>query len=555
MIDTRGDQRNVLTADYVIVGGGSAGCVVASRLSEDRGVSVILIEAGGEADSFLVRMPAGMSRLIGNARYDWKYPSEADPSIAGRRFIWSGGKLLGGGSSINGQVYIRGSRGDFDYWADVGCTDWNFDACLPYFRRAEDFAGGANAFHGRGGPLAVSHQRDPHPLSHAFVAACASQGLPTLDDYCGGDQYGAFLSLATQRDGWRCSTAHGYLASARQRENLRVLTNGIAERIVFEGKRAAGVELVRNGERLRVSARREVIVSAGAMGSPALLMRSGVGPAAQLRRFGIHVVADRAQVGQNLQEHVGVGLNKFVNVPTYNSQMAPWQIAGHFANYLLRKRGPMATPAVQAMACAKTRPDLDEPDVQLHFLPLSYDITPEVECAALAQMTRQPTAMVTANVCHPFSRGSVQLQGPDASALPLVSHQLLGDARDVDTLVGACKLIERLFAAPPLRRFVSGERMPAPLPASDAVWAQFVREHANVCYHPVGTCRMGSDDEAVLDPTLAVRGVSGLRVVDASVMPRLLSANTNAAAVMIGERGSDFIRGRTLARAATLELQ
>ncbi|WP_322095059.1 GMC family oxidoreductase [Paraburkholderia bannensis] len=555
MIDTRGDMLNLAGADYVIVGGGSAGCVVASRLSEDPSVSVVLIEAGGEADSFLVRMPAGMSRLIGNARYDWKYPSEADPSIAGRRFIWSGGKLLGGGSSINGQVYIRGSRADFDHWANAGCTGWSFDECLPYFVRAEDFAGGASRFHGRGGPLAVSRQRDPHPLSQAFLAACAAQGLPTLDDYCGGDQSGAFLSLATQRDGWRCSTAHGYLASARRRANLTVLTNCVAERIVFDGKRAAGVELLRGGERLRVNARREVIVSAGAMGSPALLMRSGVGPAAQLRRLGIAVVADRAQVGQNLQEHVGVGLNKFVNVPTYNSQMAPWQIAGHFANYLLRKRGPMATPAVQAMACARTQPGLDEPDVQLHFLPLSYDITPDVQCAALAEMPRQPTAMITANVCHPFSRGSVRLQGPDASALPLVSHQLLGDTRDADTLVGACKLIERIFAAPPMRRFVSGDRTPAPRPASDADWARYVREHANVCYHPVGTCRMGGDDDAVLDPTLSVRGVSGLRVVDASVMPRLLSANTNAAAVMIGERGSDFIRGRTPARAAILEVQ
>jgi choline dehydrogenase len=547
------DQQ--LTADYVIVGGGSAGCVVASRLSEDPSVRVILIEAGGEADSFLVRMPAGMSRLIGNERYDWKYPSEPDDSIAGRRFIWSGGKLLGGGSSINGQVYIRGTRADFDHWADAGATGWGFDDCLAYFRRAEDFAGAASAVHGKGGPLAVSPQRDPHPLADAFLHACESQGLPILDDYCGGEQHGAFMSLATQRDGWRCSTAHGYLAAARNRPNLTVLTHGMAERVVFEGKRASAVDLVRNGERLRVSARREVIVSAGAMGSPALLMRSGVGPAAHLRQFGIDVVADRAQVGQNLQEHVGVGINKFVNVPTYNSQMSPLHVAGHMANYLLRKRGPMATPAVQAMACAKTRPGLVEPDVQLHFLPLSYDITRDVQCAALAEMTREPTAMVTVNVCHPYSRGAVRLQSGDAHKLPLVSHQLLGDVRDLQTLVDACQLIERIFAAEPLQRFVRGDRAPAPRPTSTEAWAHYVREHANVCYHPVGTCRMGSDEHAVLDPTLAVRGVSGLRVVDASVMPRLLSANTNAAAVMIGERGSDFIRGRTLTRPVSLEVQ
>lgn len=548
-------QAEQWTADYVIVGGGSAGCVVANRLSEDPAMRVLLIEAGGEADSFLVRMPAGMSRLIGNARYDWQYPSDADPSIAGRRFVWSGGKLLGGGSSINGQVYIRGSRADFDHWAALGCEGWDFDACLPYFRRSEDFAGGASAVHGSGGPLAVSFQRDPHPLSHAFLRACEAEGLPTLDDYCDGNQAGAFMSLTTQRDGYRCSTAHGYLASARGRANLTVLTHGLVERVVFDGTRAVGVELLRGGERVRVDARREVIVSAGTMGSPALLMRSGVGPGEHLRSFGIRVVADRHEVGQNLQEHVGVGLNKFVNVPTYNSQMAPWQIAGHFANYLLRKRGPMVTPAVQAMACAKTRAGLDEPDVQLHFLPLSYDITPEVQCAALAGMTREPTAMITVNVCHPFSRGAIRLQGPRADALPLVSHQLLGDVRDVDTLVDACKLMERLFAAAPLSRFVRADRTPSPRPSNDGEWAQYVREHANVCYHPVGTCRMGRDEHAVLDAELAVRGVTGLRVVDASVMPRLLSANTNAAAVMIGERGSDFIRGHAHSRQAILEVQ
>ncbi|MBK4998754.1 FAD-binding protein [Pseudomonas sp. S31] len=539
-----------LVADYVIVGGGSAGCVLANRLSSGGRFQVILLEAGGEADSFLVRMPAGMSRLIGNPRFDWQYPSAADASIGGRRFDWSGGRLLGGSSSINGQVYIRGSRSDYDHWAASGCSGWSFDECLPYFRRAEDFAGPLHPAHGQGGPLSVAPQRDPHPLSPVFVQACAAEGLATLDDYCGGDQHGAFLALATQREGQRCGTAQGYLAQARKRPNLRVLTQCIARRVLFNGQRAVGVEALSAGRLLRIEARSEVIVSAGTVGSPTLLMRSGVGPAAHLLEQGIAVVADLPGVGANLQEHAGVGINKRVNVPTYNSQMGALDVVRHLGNYLLRKRGPMVTPAVQAMACAKSRDGLAEPDLQLHFLPLSYDMAPDVRCSALAQMTREPTVMIQANVCHPFSRGQVRLRSADPDVLPLLSHQLLGDPRDLGTLVAACRLMERLFAADPLRRFVHGDRTPSPRPADDAAWERFVRANAVVCYHPVGTCRMGSDAQAVLDPRLNVRGVQGLRVVDASVMPRLLSANTNAAAIMIGERGSDFVLAAAHALAA-----
>ncbi|WP_198937896.1 GMC family oxidoreductase, partial [Pelomonas sp. KK5] len=345
-----------IEADYVIVGGGSAGCVLAHRLSADPSTQVVLIEAGGEADAFAVRMPAGMATLIGNAKFDWRYPSERDPSIANRSFVWSGGKMLGGGSSINGQVYIRGSRHDYQRWVDLGARGWSFDDCLPYFRRAEDFTGTPMDSHGRGGPLSVSEQRDPHPSAARFMAACAELGLPTLDDYCAGNQAGAFMSLATQREGQRCSTAAGYLAPVRKRRNLQVLTFALAERIVFEGRRAVGVRVRQQGRSVLVKARAEVIAASGAMGSPALLMRSGVGPADHLRGLGIEVVADMPGVGSELQEHVGVGINKVVNLPTYNSQVSPLHIAGHLARYLLSKKGPMATPAVQAMACARTSP-------------------------------------------------------------------------------------------------------------------------------------------------------------------------------------------------------
>ncbi|HEX5805909.1 MAG TPA: GMC family oxidoreductase N-terminal domain-containing protein, partial [Macromonas sp.] len=510
-----------MEADYIIVGGGSAGCVLANRLSEDPACQVLLVEAGGEADSFLVRMPAGMAKLIANPRYDWQYPSERDPSIHNRRFLWSGGKVLGGGSSINGQVYIRGSRADYQSWVDQGAQGWSFDDCLPYFRRSEDFAGPAGESHGHGGPQSVAQLRDPHPLAQNFLQACEQVGLPRLDDYCNGDQHGAYLTLATQKDGLRCSTAHGHLAAARQRPNLTVLTKAQAQRILFDGQRAVGVQVKRDGQLLTLKARTEVIVSAGAMGSPALLMRSGIGPAAHLQAHGIEVLADRPGVGSNLQEHIGIGINKVVNQPTYNSQMSPLNIGCHMANFFLHKRGPMVTPAVQAMACAKTAPELDEPDVQVHFLPLSYDMTPEVECAALAKMTPEPTITILANVCHPRSRGTVRLRSASPDELPLVSHQVLGDQADVDTLIRACKLIERMFDTPALSTAVVRDRTPPTEPKDDAGWEQFIRDNANVCYHPIGTCRMGTDADAVVDERLQVRGVQGLRVVDASVMPSL----------------------------------
>jgi len=529
-------------ADYIVVGGGSAGAVIAARLSEDPRKRVILLEAGGSADRFLVSMPAGFASLLTKPAYDWCYLQEPDASIDGRRFIWSAGKILGGSSAINGLVYIRGIQADHRRWVDAGCQGWSFEDCLPFFRRSEGYSGPANQFHGSQGPLGVSAMADPHPLARRFVEACAEYGIPALDEYCDGQADGAFLSLTTQRDARRSHTAAAFLKEAARRPNLRIETHTVAERLVFEGDRAVAVEARTTQGRRRFDCRGEVIVAAGAIGSPALLMRSGIGPAAALQQHGIAVIADRPEVGRNLQEHPTVSINKFVSVDTYNSRMKPWQIAGSLLTYLLRGKGPMATPAVQAMALARSLPELAEPDLQLHFYPVGYDLGPELLSAAAAAMPKEPVVTIGASVGNPHSRGQVVLQGPTTDDLPAIRHELIGDERDVATLVRACKLIERIFAAPALGRFVVGDRNPAARPVTDAAWEAHVRRNTNVSYHPVGTCRMGNDAGAVVDPQLRLQGVTGVRVADASVIPLLPRANTNATAIMIGERAAEFLK-------------
>lgn len=527
-------------ADYIVVGGGSGGAAVAARLSEHRSHRVLLLEGGGDGAGFLVGMPAGFARMLGDPACDWSYLQSPDASINGRRFIWSGGKMLGGGSSINGLVYIRGSRDDFDRWVKLGCTGWSFGECLPYFMRSECFDGPANQVHGQMGPLHVMPAKDPHPLSRTFLAACAERGLPTLDEYCGGEMDGAFLSLTTQEKGVRSSTARSYLRDARGRDNLDIRTGVVAERIIFEGKRAVGVEIQTAEGARTLHAAKEIIVCCGAMGTPALLLRSGVGPAEDLKALGIEVVADRREVGANLQEHPSIGVNKFVTVPTYNSQMSPVDLAWGMLNYLLFKRGPMSNPAVQAMALIKTLPTLEAADVQLHFYPVAYDIEPDTLCSATATLPKEPTVTIGATLAHPKSRGHVRLAGKSASVLPEIRHELLGDASDVATLVRACKIIDAIFAADAWKGTIKGARSPGPSP-TDAEWEAHVRSRASIAYHPVGTCRMGSDGDAVVSTKLVVNGVSGLRIADASVMPELISVNTNATSIMIGERCADFV--------------
>jgi len=528
--------------DYIIVGGGTAGCVLAERLSEDRSRQVLLIEAGGEAKSPLVQLPVGFARLVGNPRFDWCYLQDKDASISGRRFYWSAGKLLGGGSSINGQVYIRGTLRDYDRWEELGATGWGSAKVWPYFLKSEDWEGQPAPNHGKGGYLSVAPMQDFHPLCGHFIQACTEAGLKRLVDYHGGDMEGVFLTDASQRGGWRCSTEKAYLRPARNRPNLQVILDADVQKLLFEGGRAVGVSYTAGGYQHQARAIREVIVSAGTVGSAALLLRSGLGPGAHLQERGVAVLRDMPGVGQNLQEHPSVGQNKFVNVTTLNAEMGPLDMLNHALRFFVQnKKGPLGAPAVQAMAVTRTRPELAEPDVQLHFLPLSYDIEPDTLSTASAKMPKEPTVTIISTLCQPKVRGRVEL---GEQLKPRVMHQFLGDERDVASLVAAQRLIHRLFQTSALRAIVKGDRTPAPMPQDDAAWANYVRSKVAPAYHPVGTCRMGSDADAVVDPQLRVKGVAGLRVIDASVMPTVTSTNTNAPTVMIAERGAEMIRAQ-----------
>lgn len=527
---------NQAEADFVIAGGGAAGCALAARLSENLAHKVVLLEAGERSDGFLVKMPVGSYLMLGKPATDWVYATEPDPSLLGRQGIWSAGKMLGGGSAINGMVYIRGSRSDYDDWADrLGCTGWGWDAVQPYFIKSEDYSGQPGPTHATGGPLGVSRPRKLHPLSRAFVEACTQHGLRHVEDYCTGDIDGAFVNLVTQRNGQRSSAARAFLEPAMQRPNLKIVTGALVDKVLIATGRATGVRYIRDGQIHNVAARREVIVSASTLQSPAILMRSGIGPAAQLQALGIAVQVDAPGAGRNLQEHASVQTSYFVDVPTYNNMVDRWRMPVNFLNYLLRGRGPLSATPVEAMAYLRSQSDLAEPDIKLQFGPLAFD-------PVTRSPHKRPGVVVFANVAKPRSRGEVRLRSADPMDKPVIDHRLLGDSRDVVALIRGLKAVDKILNEPALARHLLGRLSPAFEPQSDAEWETRIRSTAGIGYHPVGTCRMGGDSASVVDPRLRVRGVDGLRVADASIMPVMPAANTNAPAIMVGEKAADLIK-------------
>jgi choline dehydrogenase len=530
-------MRDFGTFDHVIVGAGSAGCVLANRLTEDGRTTVLLLEAGGSDNRFWVKVPPGYGKLFADPSVNWGYVTEPEPFMDNRRMIQPRGKILGGSSSINGLVYMRGQREDYDGWRQLGNVGWSYDDVLPYFRKAQDQSRGANAFHGTGGPLPVSDQSEPHPLCEAFIAACEAAGVPRNPDFNGATQEGAGYFQTTARRGVRVSASAAYLTPARRRPNLTVMTGALARRVVIKDGRASGVEVSRGGEIMIAQARREVIVSAGAFGSPQLLQLSGLGPGDLLRRHGVAVIRDLPGIGADLQDHLKVNIVcRARNAVTINDMAHSWPLKlKEGARWLLAGKGFLTVSAGYAGAFFRTDPRLASPNVQVHFVLFSTD--------AIGQALH-PFPAFGASVCdlRPQSRGSVRIASPDPATHPEIRQNYLSTHEDQATLVAALKRLRAILRQPALTPFVDAEIDPGPGPLTDEDWLAFARARGGTIYHPASTCRMGADERAVVDPHLRVRGVDALRVVDGSIMPTLVSGNTHAPIVMIAEKAADLIR-------------
>jgi choline dehydrogenase len=510
--------------DYVIVGAGSAGCVLANRLSADPGVSVALLEAGGNDDKLEIRMPAGFKTLF-KTDYDWNYTTVKQVELVGRELYWPRGRVIGGSSSINAQMWVRGCRLDYDQWEVPG---WSYDEVLPYFHKAERRVGSnAGGVYGTSGPLYISELRSPNVTTTAFLRACAELGLRRLAEVNGPSNEGYCPTPVTQDRGRRWSSADAYLRPALERPNLTVLTDATVERVVFDGRRAIGVER-RGGA--RVTARREIILAAGTIGSPHLLMRSGVGAAGELRDAGVEVVHDLPEVGRNLQDHLSSGVFVRSLQPV---TLVKAESLVQLARYLVLRSGMLTTNVGEAIAFVKTSQEEPEPDIELVFAP-----GPFVDHGLTTPTEHGLTLGVV--LLQPESRGRVGLAGPSGREVAIDPGYL---AREVDVrrMVAGLKTAKQIFATAAMRPYAGPPMAPYWGPETDEELARWVRERSESLYHPVGTCRMGADAASVVDPQLRVRGVAGLRVVDASIMPTLIRGHTHAPAVMIGEKGADLV--------------
>jgi choline dehydrogenase len=523
------------TYDLIVVGGGSAGCAMAARLA-DSGLSILLLEAGKTDRDIRLMVPALTIAAVHNPAYDWGYPAEPDPSIGGRADKWPAGKRLGGGSSINGMIYVRGHRWDYDRWAELGATGWSASDVMPYFARMEtsDRKG-----EGRGGdgPISVVANRVHYPIVDAFLDAAVSYGVPRNPDHNGAiSGEGTDLAQTTQVNGMRCSSARGYLRAGGARPTLTVRTEAVVRRILIEDGRATGVEFDADGTTRVVRARHGVVLSAGSIGSPRILMLSGIGPAAHLRSHGIAVVADLPGVGGNLQEHVGTHIVARVRGSTVNSDSRGLPAIKQGLDYLFRRRGAVSSSMCHAQAFVRTDPAVPVPDMQISFTAFAFDIN-EVGRAVLR---KEPAISLTICLARPGSRGRISLRSADPFAPPLIEHQLLGDAADVDKLARGIEIGREILRQPAIAPYIIEEVRPGPAVGAQDLPA-YLRAASIPLYHPVGTCRIGSDRDAVVDPDLKVHGVAGLWVADASVMPTLPVGNTNATAIMIGDKGADHV--------------
>ncbi|WP_435101704.1 choline dehydrogenase [Arhodomonas sp. AD133] len=525
--------------DYIIIGSGSAGATLAHRLTEDADTSVLLLEAGPMDRSLFIHMPSAFAHPLANDKYNWYYHTEPDPYMDDRRMYCPRGRVLGGSSSINGMAYVRGNAGDYQDWAaDFDLPDWDYGHVLPYFKKAEDFDQGANDYHGAGGPLHVTTGPMRNPLYGAFVEAGVAAGYPRTDDMNGYQQEGFGPMFMTTKDGRRWSTANAYLRPVMQRDNLTVWVRAFTERLVIEGNRATGAEVVINGERRTVTAEREVLVCGGAINSPQLLMLSGIGPADHLREHGIDVVADLPGVGQNLQDHLEVYVQYACKKPiTLYSALKPWNQARIGLEWIFLKKGLGATNHFESGGFIRSEPGVKFPNLQYHFLPMaiSYDGSATAETHGF---------QAHVGPMRPDSRGEVTLKSADPREAPRIVFNYMATERDRREMRDAIKLTREIMEQGPLDEFRGAELGPGPDVRSDEAIDAWVRHNGESAYHPSCTCRMGHDAMAVVDGAARVHGIDNLRVVDASIMPRITSGNLNAPTIMMAEKLADTIRGR-----------
>lgn len=529
--------------DFIIVGAGSSGATLAARLTENPNTRVLLLEAGPPDKSMWIHLPIGYGKTMWDPQVNWRFETEPDPGMNNRRLYWPRGKTLGGSSSINGLIYIRGQREDYDLWSSLGNEGWSFDEVLPYFRKSEGNQRGANRYHGGDGPLKISDVGKKHELIEAFIAGAEQIGVPRNDDFNGVTQEGVgYYQLTTDR-GRRCSTARAFLTTARHRPNLRIETEAQATGLIFEGRRVIGVNYVQAGARRSARCRAEVLLAAGVIQSPQLLQLSGIGPGDLLRKFGIPVVQDLKGVGENLQDHLQVRLYYECTKPiTTNDELNSWIGTAKIGlQWLLYRSGPLAVGINQggcfmrALKDELGRPVAQTPDIQFHVSTLSAD---------MAGGKVHPFSGFTLSICQlrPESKGYVRISSPDPLAAPEMQGYYLATELDQRTTVAGVRAAREIANSPAMRPYVKREFKPGPQTNSDEELLEFCRNHGATIFHPIGTAKMGNDDMSVVDTRLRVRGVQGLRVVDCSVMPTLVSGNTNAAAIMVAEKAADMIQ-------------